>query len=68
MAGFYSGQPREFLQTEYTVDLLDVHDDYHLDLLRSTLTRNIADSFKGFRDELIKSLEASIPVHGDGEC
>lgn len=50
------------------MDLLDVHDDYHLDLLRSTLTRNIADSFKGFRDELIKSLEASIPVHGDGEC
>lgn len=49
------------------MDLLDVHDDYHLDLLRSTLTRNIADSFNEFRDELIKSLDASIPVHGDGE-
>jgi hypothetical protein len=50
------------------VDLLDVHDDYHLDVMRSKLTRNIADSFKEFRDELIKSLDASIQVHGDGEC
>ncbi|KAN0126092.1 Cytochrome P450 [Lactarius tabidus] len=59
------GQVIEFLQTEYTVDLLDVHDDYHLDVMRSKLTRNIADSFKEFRDELIKSLDASIQVHGD---
>jgi len=29
------------------------------------LTRNIADTFKVVRDELITALDASIPVHGD---
>jgi hypothetical protein len=56
----------QFLQAEYTLDLLDMHNNYHTDIIRSKLTRNIADTFKEVRDELIRSLDASIPVHGDG--
>ncbi|KAF8271105.1 hypothetical protein EI94DRAFT_635637 [Lactarius quietus] len=59
------GQVDEFLQAEYTLDLLDIDDDYHADIMRSKLTRNIADSFKEVLDELVQSLDASIPVHGD---
>jgi cytochrome P450 len=55
----------EFLQAEYTLDLLDIDNDYHTQVIRSNLTRNIADTFKEVRDELIRSLDASIPVHGD---
>jgi len=55
----------EFLQPEYTLDLLDLDNDYHTGIIRSKLTRNIADTFKDVRDELIRSLDASIPVHGD---
>ena len=39
---------------------------YHVDVIRSNLARNMADIFKEVHDELIKSLDASIPVHGDG--
>ena len=39
---------------------------YHVDVIRSKLARNMADIFKEVHDELIKSLDASIPVHGDG--
>jgi cytochrome P450 len=55
----------EFLQVEYTLDLLDMDNDYHTHVIRSKLTRNIADTFKQVRDELIRSLDASIPLHGD---
>ncbi|KAI9441477.1 cytochrome P450 [Lactarius indigo] len=55
----------EFLQGEYTLDLLDMNTDYHTDVIRAKLTRNIATTFKDVRDELIRSLDASIPVHGD---
>ncbi|KAH9072829.1 cytochrome P450 [Lactarius deliciosus] len=55
----------EFLQAEYTLDLLDMNTDYHTDVIRAKLTRNIAATFKDVRDELIRSLDASIPVHGD---
>ncbi|KAI9465132.1 cytochrome P450 [Lactarius psammicola] len=55
----------EFLQFEYTMDLLNLDDQYHVDIVRSKLTRNIAVTFKEVRDELIRSLETSIPVHGD---
>ncbi|KAH8996772.1 hypothetical protein EDB92DRAFT_1525695 [Lactarius akahatsu] len=37
--------------------------EYHVDVIRSKLTRNI--HFKSVRDELIRSLDASIPVRGD---
>ncbi|KAF8271106.1 cytochrome P450 [Lactarius quietus] len=55
----------EFLQADYTLDLLDMDSDYHTGIIRSKLTRNIADTFKEVRDELIQSLDATIPVSGD---
>lgn len=48
------------------MELLDWDDVYHVDIVRTKLTRNIADTFNAVRDELVRSLEASIPTHGDG--
>jgi len=48
------------------MDLLDWDNRYHVDIIRTKLTRNIATTFEEVRDELVRSLEASIPVHGDG--
>ena len=45
---------------------LDLDDSYHIDIIRSKLTRNIADTFKEVHDELVRSLDASIPTRGDG--
>ncbi|KAH9047275.1 cytochrome P450 [Lactarius hengduanensis] len=53
----------ELLQSEYTLDLLDMDNEYHVDVIRSKLTRNV--NFKDVRDELIRSLDGSIPVRGD---
>ncbi|KAI9464594.1 cytochrome P450 [Lactarius psammicola] len=55
----------EFLQLEYTLDLLEKDNNYHTSIIRSKLTRNIAVTFQEIRDELTRSLDASIPVHGD---
>jgi len=55
----------EFIEPEYTLDLLEMDNDYHMGVIRSRLTKNIADTFEEVRDELLKSLDASIPVHGD---
>jgi len=56
---------REFFQLEYTMDLLDWDNVYHIDIIRTKLTRNIAVTFEQVRDELARSLDASIPMHGD---
>jgi len=56
---------REFFQLEYTQDLLDMDDEYHIDVIRTKLTRNIAATFKEVREELVRSLDTSIPVRGD---
>ena len=45
---------------------LNLDDSYHVDIIRTNLTRNIADIFKDVRDELVRSLDASIPTSGDG--
>ena len=45
---------------------LNLDDSYHVDIIRTKLTRNIADIFKDVRDELVRSLDASIPTSGDG--
>jgi len=66
MPDFYSSRSCQFLQLEYTLDLLDMEDGYHMDVIRSKLTRNIEVTFKEVRDELIKSLDATIPMHSDG--
>ncbi|KAI9441475.1 cytochrome P450 [Lactarius indigo] len=51
------------IEIEYTVDLLELDNEYHADVIRSKLTRNI--NLKDVRDEFIRSLDASIPLHGD---
>jgi hypothetical protein len=56
---------REVLQPAHTLDLLELDNDYHTDLIRSKLTRNVAETFNEVHDELVRSLDASIPVHGD---
>jgi hypothetical protein len=56
---------RELLQTKYTMNPLDLDNSYHVDIIRTKLTRNIGDTFKEVRDELVRSLDASIPIHGD---
>ncbi|KAN0130729.1 Cytochrome P450 [Lactarius tabidus] len=55
----------EFLQVKYTMDPLELDNVYHVDIIRTKLTRNIADTFKEVRDELVRSLDASIPMHGN---
>ncbi|KAH9176040.1 cytochrome P450 [Lactarius sanguifluus] len=55
----------ELLQLEYTLGLFKTNRDYHMDVIRSKLTRNIAATFKELREELVRSFDASIPVHGD---
>ncbi|KAI0254422.1 cytochrome P450 [Lactifluus subvellereus] len=47
----------EFLQPKYTLDLLNVDDSYHTDIIRSRLTRNIAVTFKDVREELVIALD-----------
>ncbi|KAN0126095.1 cytochrome P450 [Lactarius tabidus] len=60
-----STAPRtELLQPEYTLGL-GVENDCHTDLIRTKLTRNVAVTFQEVRDELIRTLDVSIPVHGD---
>ncbi|KAI9465137.1 cytochrome P450 [Lactarius psammicola] len=60
-----AARAKEFFQFEYTMDLLELDNQYHADVIRSKLTRNIAVTFNEVREELIRSLDASIPVHGD---
>jgi len=55
----------EFIQPEYTLDMLNMDDDYHAGVVRSKLTRNIAITFKEVREELIKALDDWIPTRDD---
>lgn len=55
----------ELVQPEYTLNLLEQDDEYHIDIIRSKLTQNIAVTFKEVHDEIVRSLDASIPAHGD---
>ena len=48
------------------MDLLDWNDTYDLDIIRTKLTRNIAATFEEVFDELVRSLDASMPMNGDG--
>ena len=43
-----------------------MNDGYHMDVVRTKLTRNIVNTFKDVRDELLTAFDASIPVSGDG--
>jgi cytochrome P450 len=55
----------EFIQPEYTLNLLNMKDDYHSDVIRSKLTRNIAATFSEVREELIMAMDDLIPTHED---
>ena len=59
------GSSSQDLSIDYTLDLLNKHDIYHVEVVRSKLTRNIAVTFKEVRDELINALEDSIPTGDD---
>jgi hypothetical protein len=56
----------QMIQAEYTLDLLDKNDKYHADIIRSQLTRNIANTFKEVREELIMAMDDLIPTRDDG--
>ncbi|KAF8463173.1 hypothetical protein DFH94DRAFT_686799 [Russula ochroleuca] len=58
----------EFLQAEYTLDILDLNDEFHTDVIRSKLTQNIAVAFKEGREELIMAMDDVISMRGDGEA
>ena len=55
----------QLIQSEYTLDLLNVNDEYHTDVIRSQLTRNIANTFKDVREELIMAMDDLIPTRED---
>ncbi|KAH9998657.1 cytochrome P450 [Russula vinacea] len=55
----------EFFQLEYTLDLLDMNDSYHTDVIRTKLTRNIAATFKDVREEFVMAMNDLIPMRGD---
>jgi hypothetical protein len=48
------------------MSLLNPNDEYHTDIVRSQLTRNIAATFKEVREELIMGMNDLIPTHEDG--
>ncbi|KAI0278272.1 hypothetical protein BGY98DRAFT_974721 [Russula aff. rugulosa BPL654] len=55
------------IQPEYTLDLLNMNDLYHADVIRSELTRNIAATFNEVREEIIMTMGDLIPTHEDGK-
>ena len=56
----------QLLQSEFTTGELELKNEYHVDVIRSKLTRSLAVTFKEVRDELIRTLDASVSVRGDG--
>jgi hypothetical protein len=56
----------QLIQAKYTLDLLDENDEYHTDIIRSQLTRNIANTFKDVREELIMAMDDLISTREDG--
>src|SRR6266403_1490076 len=61
----YSLRIVKFIQPEYTLELLNVFDEYTTPLVRSKLTRNIAVIFKDVREELVMAMDDLIPIHED---
>ncbi|KAH9992086.1 cytochrome P450 [Russula vinacea] len=58
----------DFLQPEYTIDLLNANDTFHTDVVRSKLTRNIAVTFKEVREELAMAMDDFIPTREDSNA
>src|SRR5712691_586871 len=55
----------QFIQPEYTLNVLNMDDDYQTEVVRSKLTRNIAVTFKEVREELINAMDDLIPAGKD---
>ncbi|KAJ7575400.1 cytochrome P450 [Mycena floridula] len=55
----------EELQTEYTLGPEIFTDPYHVETVRSSLTRNIAASFSDTRDEMAAAFASLIPLSND---
>jgi hypothetical protein len=66
--GFDAGstQPRQAIETDYTLRMLNSEDTYQNHILRSKLTRNMATTFDKVQGELVPALAEYIPVAGDG--
>ena len=56
------------LEPKYTMGVLNANDEYHVDIIRSQLTRNIAVISKEVREELIMAMDGLIPTHEDSAC
>ncbi|KAH9975536.1 cytochrome P450 [Lactifluus volemus] len=57
----------EDLQANYTFKLLNLDDSYHADIIRSKLTRNIANTFKQVHEELLVTFDDLIQTHDNHE-
>ncbi|KAI0070826.1 cytochrome P450 [Panus rudis PR-1116 ss-1] len=55
----------EALQTDYTLGPSIHHNPYHIAIVRSNLTRNLAALFDDVRDEIEDSFTDAIPTTGD---
>jgi hypothetical protein len=51
---------------DYILDFLNSEDNYHLGVVRSRLTRNIAATFTQVNDELDATLRECIPASSEG--
>jgi hypothetical protein len=49
------------------MDMLNKTDRYHVDIIRTKLTRNIAVTFEEVREELIHALNDLIPTDEDSK-
>ena len=49
------------------INLLNLNDTFHTDVIRSKLIRNIAVTFKEVREELIMAMDDFIPMSGNGK-
>ncbi|OBZ73434.1 Ent-kaurene oxidase [Grifola frondosa] len=56
----------ELVQTQYTLGPSIRDNPYHIPVVRSQLTRNLAEIFPEVHDEIIASFTDAIPLTGDG--
>ena len=56
----------QLIQTKYTINLLDEHNYYHSEVIRSKLIRHIPTIFRDVYDELLLAFNDCIPTVGEG--
>ena len=47
---------------------MDPKDEYHTDIIRAKLTRDVAGTFKEVREELVMAMDDLIPTREDSKC